>query len=54
MSEKDETQLLVKLDKELVKRFKKRLIDDELSFKAWLEQRIKDYLKESHARRSIR
>ena len=38
-------QLLVELDPEMVKRLKKRLIDDELTYKAWVEQRIREYLK---------
>ncbi len=37
-------QLLVELNPELVKRLKKRLIDDELTYKAWVEQRIREYL----------
>ena len=37
-------QLLVELDPGLVKRLKKRLIDDGLTYKAWVEQRIREYL----------
>ncbi len=37
-------QLLVELNPELVKRLKKRIIDDELTYKAWVEQRIREYL----------
>lgn len=49
------SQLLVKLDRDLVKRFKKRLIDDELTYKAWLEKTIRDYLKErKHESRPVR
>lgn len=42
-----QAQLLAKLDRELVKRFRKRLIDDEVAYREWLEQRIREYLKGS-------
>ena len=38
--------MLVKLDQELVKRFKKKLIDDDLSYKIWIQARIQQYLRE--------
>ncbi len=38
-------QLLADLDPDLFKRLKKRLIDDELTYKAWVERRIREYLQ---------
>ena len=38
------TQILAELDAELIKKLKKKLIDDGLSYRAWLEQQIREYL----------
>ncbi len=38
-------RLIVELDIELLKRFKKKLIDDDTTYKKWLEDRIKEFLK---------
>ncbi len=38
-------QLLVELDPAMIKRLKKRLIDDELTYRAWVERRIREYLQ---------
>jgi len=39
--------LLAKIDPTMAKRFKKRLIDDGLTYRAWLEARINRYLEET-------
>jgi hypothetical protein len=39
-----QTQILAALDSELVKQLKKKLIDDGLSYRAWLERQILEYL----------
>jgi len=39
--------LLAKIDPALAKRFRKRLIDDGLTYRAWLEARINRYLEET-------
>ena len=41
------TQILAELDTELIKKLKKQLIDDGLSYRAWLEQQIREYLAQS-------
>ncbi len=41
------TQILAELDTELVKRLKKKLIDDDLSYRAWLERQILEYLAQT-------
>ena len=40
----NEAQMLAKVDVDLAKALKKRLIDDDLTFKAWLIARIKEYI----------
>ena len=40
-------QLIAELDPALVKQFQKRLIDDGLTYRAWLEARINRYLEET-------
>ncbi len=37
-------QLLAEIDPDRIKALKKKLIDDELTYRAWLEQRIQEYL----------
>ena len=44
-----EAQLMAKIDPELAKRLKKALIDDDLTFRAWLIARIEEYLKQKEA-----
>jgi hypothetical protein len=41
---KEEIQMLVKVRCELAKKFKKKLIDDGLTYKAWLEKQIHTYI----------
>lgn len=38
-------RLIVEFDIELLKRFKKKLIDHDITYKKWLEERIKEFLK---------
>ena len=38
------TQLLALIDPALVKALKRKLITDELSYRAWLESRIREYV----------
>ncbi len=38
------SQILAELDTELIKALKKKLIDDGLTYRAWLEQRVQEYL----------
>ena len=40
-------QMLAEVDKAQAKRFRKRLIDDGLTYRAWLEARINRYLEET-------
>ncbi len=44
------TQILAKIDVTLAKRFKKALIDEEMSFKAWLVSQIREFLAEKEQR----
>jgi len=37
-------QLLAEMDTALVKALKKRLIDDGLTYRAWLEERVREYV----------
>ena len=39
--------LLAKIDQALAKQFQKRLIDDGISYRAWLETRIRNFLEET-------
>ena len=39
-----ETQLLAKVDPDMARQFKKALIDDDVTFKSWLVNRINEYL----------
>lgn len=39
-----EAQLMAKVDPDMARQFKKALIDDDVTFKAWLVKRINDYL----------
>lgn len=39
-----DVQVLAKIDGTLAKAFKKALIDDEITFKAWLLARIREFL----------
>jgi hypothetical protein len=41
----EKTQVMARLDPELVKRFRKRLIDDDLNFRAWVDRAIREYLQ---------
>ena len=41
-----DAQILAKIDVNLAKKFKKALIDEEMSFKAWLVVRIREFLAE--------
>ncbi len=41
------TQILAELDTELVKQLKKKLIDDDLSYRAWLESHVRKYLSQT-------
>ncbi len=38
------SQILAELDTVLVKALKKTLIDDGLTYRAWLEQRVREYV----------
>lgn len=42
-------QLNAGIDSELVKALKIRLIQDDLSYRAWLDQRIREYVGKSRA-----
>ncbi len=38
------SRILAEIDTNLVKSLKKRLIDDDLTYREWLDQRIREYL----------
>ena len=44
---KPRKQLLAEVDPALAKQFQKRLIDDGISYRSWLEARIRNFLEET-------
>ena len=40
------------VDQDLIKALKKQLIDDDLTYRAWLEQRVRAYLARAEAEAS--
>ena len=44
MAQRGQTQLLGWIDIKLAKRLKRRLITEDMSYRAWLEARIREYL----------
>lgn len=44
MPQHDQTQMLALVDLKLSKRLKRRLITEGMSYRAWLEARIREYL----------